>query len=195
MTSTSTSRDIPTSAPVVELLAERWSPRSFDPAREVTDGELASLLEAARLAPSASNHQPRRFIVGRRGSAGFDRLFAGLNEYNQSWAHSATLLIANVAVLSGGADASFRWAEYDLGQAVAHLSVQAQALGLHTHQLGGILPEVLSESFALPAEWVPVSVTVVGGLASPDALPTERLRAREVAPRERLPLDELVIEA
>lgn len=49
------------------LLTARWSPITFDPAHESTEADVASLLEAARWAPSAGNSQPWSFIVGRRG--------------------------------------------------------------------------------------------------------------------------------
>ncbi|MEI7443163.1 MAG: nitroreductase family protein, partial [Actinomycetes bacterium] len=41
-----------TSAPLAELIRDRWSPRSFDPTHEISDQDLLSILEAARWAPS-----------------------------------------------------------------------------------------------------------------------------------------------
>ncbi|MFJ6651388.1 nitroreductase family protein [Microbacterium sp. NPDC091313] len=186
-------RAVETSAPVAPALAERWSPRAFDASHRLSDDDVASLFEAARLAPSAFNSQPRRFIVGRAGTPGFERVHATLNERNRIWAASAALLIVNIAVRGDG-DRENRWAEYDLGQAVAHLSVQAHELGLHTHQVGGIDPAAIVAAFALPEQWEPVSVTAVGALAEPDHLP-EPLRTWEGRQRERLPLSELLIEA
>ena len=62
-------RTAETDAPVLDVLADRWSP---GPSRRTTDrrAQLASALEAARWAPSANNIQPWRFIVARRGTAG-----------------------------------------------------------------------------------------------------------------------------
>src|SRR5690606_17783182 len=45
-----------TRAPIAPVLAERWSPRSFDAEYVFSDVETTSLLEAARWAPSGSNH-------------------------------------------------------------------------------------------------------------------------------------------
>ena len=53
-------------ADLTPLLAFRWSPRAFDPAAELTPAEAASLLEAARWAPSVGNGQPWRFALGHR---------------------------------------------------------------------------------------------------------------------------------
>lgn len=84
------------------------------------------------------------------------------------------------------------WAEYDLGQAVAHLSVQAQSEGLHLHQMGGFDRDAIRSSFDLDSRFLPVSVTAIGALGSLEQLP-EALREREAAPRVRMPLDELVL--
>lgn len=181
-----------TSAPIHDLHAERWSPRAFDDAAMLSDESLATVLEAARWSPSASNSQPWRFIVGRRGTATHAAILAGLIESNSVWAASASALIVNIAVTQNDDGRAQRWAEYDLGQAVAHLSLQAQHTGLHTHQMGGILPDALREAFALEAGLVPVSVTAIGVLGSPASL-SEKLQQRELAPRVRLPLEQLLL--
>ena len=41
-----------TSVPIHDLMTRRWSPRAYDADRPVTRAQLASLLEAARWAPS-----------------------------------------------------------------------------------------------------------------------------------------------
>ena len=40
-----------TSAPILDVLAERWSTRIFDAATPIDEAALASALEAARWAP------------------------------------------------------------------------------------------------------------------------------------------------
>lgn len=75
------------------LLAARWSPHAFDPSVELTDGEAASLLEAARWAPSAGNRQPWRFLLGHRGDEAYKRLFVHLAAENQRWAGQASALL------------------------------------------------------------------------------------------------------
>src|SRR4051794_24328430 len=77
-----TTRAAETSAPLLPALAERWSPRSFDPAVGIDDVTLRSALEAARWSPSAANTQPWRFIVARRGTAAFDTIVANLAGFN-----------------------------------------------------------------------------------------------------------------
>jgi hypothetical protein len=85
------------------------------------------------------------------------------------------------------------WARYDTGQAVAHLTVQAQAEGLVVHQLGGFDPHAAAAAFELPAGVTPVVVVAIG-VHDPDAALPQPLAERERAPRERRDLDELVLQ-
>jgi nitroreductase len=171
-------------AVVHPLLAERWSPRSFDPEHAISDAELASLVEAARWAPSARNRQPWRFLVGRRGDRAFQKIFDALMGTNQLWAGRSSLLVAAVAAERDVDGQPLAGSGYDTGLAVALLSVQAHALGLHAHQMGGFHGDRLREAFGVPDGHDPVSVTAVGRVASAELLP-EVLRDRELAPRER----------
>ncbi|MFD1720558.1 nitroreductase family protein [Amnibacterium endophyticum] len=181
-----------TTAPIEELLAMRWSPRAFDPTAEVTDEQLTSLLEAARWAASAQNSQPARFIAGRRGTTTFDRIERHLMGFNRAWAPNASALVLAVVSTEDAEGRTLRWAEYDTGQAMANLAVQAHALGLHVHPMGGIEVAALQAEFDLPQQLVPITATAVGTIGDPVTLP-ERYRERETAPRTRRPLDELVL--
>jgi nitroreductase len=187
-----TSRNADTEAPLITPLVERWSPRAYDPTAEVEPEVIRTILEAARWAPSANNVQPWRFIVARRGSEAFTMVHDALLGFNQAWADSAAVLVVNLAETVDDAGKPRPWARYDLGQAVAHLTVQAQHEGLHTHQMGGFDAAALRDAFGLDERLEAVSITAIGVLGDVDALP-DPLREREVAPRVRKPLDELVL--
>jgi hypothetical protein len=58
--------------------------------------------------------------------------------------------------------------------------------------MGGFEAEGLREAFNIDGRFEPVSVAAIGVLASPEALP-EPLREREVDPRIRKPLEELLL--
>ncbi|WP_244857927.1 nitroreductase family protein [Agromyces archimandritae] len=186
------SRAADTDAPLIDPLIERWSPRAFDPEAVVPEAQLKTMLEAARWAPSAANTQPWRFIVARRGEAAFDAIHETMRDFNRVWADRASVLIANVARTVGDDGTPMPWGLYDLGQAVAHLTIQAQHDGLHTHQMGGFDADAIAAAFGLGEGMRVVSVTAVGMLGPIDEL-DERFLARESAPRTRLPLAEIVI--
>ena len=83
-----------TAAQIMPVLAERWSPRSYDTNYELTSHELLSMLEAARWAPSANNAQPWRFSVLTRGTDLFNQVAAeGLSGFNQAWAPNSSALV------------------------------------------------------------------------------------------------------
>jgi len=186
------SRTAETSAPLLPVLAERWSPRAFDVDAEVSEEALTAALEAARWSPSANNSQPWRFIVGRRGTDVFDTIASTLMGFNQAWAGTAAVLIVAVAEVTDPEGKARPWATYDVGQAVAHLSVQAHHDGLHAHQMGGFDATALREAFGLDERFLAVSVTALGVLGDPNTLP-DALRERELAPRTRKPLDEILV--
>ena len=180
------SRVADTTAPILPAMAERWSPRGFDPTAVIDEDTLTTVLEAARWAPSGNNNQPARFIVARRGSASFTKIHQHLMGFNQAWADKASVLILNIA------EGDNAWAEYDLGQAVAHLTIQAQHEGLFSHQLGGIDRKGLADAFNLKPDQNAVTVTVLGVLGDADDLSPELL-AREIAPRTRKPLADILL--
>lgn len=185
-------RTAETTVPVLDILAERWSPRAFDETTPIDEDKLAAALEAARWAPSAYNRQPWRFIVARRGSELHTRIHAGLIGFNQTWAGNAAALIVALAEVADAEGNALSHAQYDLGQAVAHLSVQAHADGLVVHQMSGFDPNALQELSGVEARFVPTTVIALGEFGDVESLP-EPLQQREVAPRVRRSLDETVL--
>ncbi len=121
---------VPTRFPVLEELAARWSPRSFLD-RAPDDGQLGAIFEAARLAPSAHNTQPSRFLLGRKGRGDTHaRLVACLAEHNRVWAPSVPVLVLASVMRkrlsqADGTMVPYPHAMHDLGLAVMSAIVQA----------------------------------------------------------------------
>jgi nitroreductase len=171
------------------LIAARRSPRALDPSGVVTDAAMRRMLEAARWAPSYGNTQPARYLVGLRGTPTFDRVLARLNRGNQAWAVNAgALLVACASMVNAKGEVPY--AEYGVGLATENLVLQAVAEGLVAHQMAGFDKAGVAAEFDLPATIRPLTAVAVGVLGSPDLLPEDK-RAREIAPRVRLPLSEL----
>lgn len=183
-----------TDYPLHELVRDRWSPRAFS-SRPVPREKLGSLLEAARWAASSRNEQPWRFIVVTREDVEpFQRAFDCLMEGNQKWNHNVPILIFGVAKRHwshNGNPNAYAW--YDLGQAVANLAIQAVAEGLAIHQMGGFHKDRTRELFAIPEDYEPVVAIAVGYRGDLEDLPEDQ-RQRELSPRSRRPLSELVFE-
>lgn len=168
------------------LLASRYSPLAFDPGHVLSDADLAALLEAARWAPSAGNSQPWGFVVARRGDDVHEGLVPRLAPSSARWAPSASALVVNLAHRhvddSGLAYSEF--ADYDLGQAVAHLTLQAHAMGLACRQFRAFDLDGVSERVRPAAGWEVVSITAVGRPVG-ELPPRER---RDVVRLQRDPL-------
>ena len=169
----------------------RWSPRSFA-ADALSEAQVMSLLEAARWAPSASNHQPVRYAWGLRGDAGFAAIFDGLMGFNTVWAGKAAALIVVASkpfVEKDGTRATNVWHAFDAGAAWMSLALQAQAMGLVAHAMGGFEAEKLAPALGLPEGHVIHAVVAVGKQGDVAALP-EKLQPRE-APSPRRPVTEV----
>jgi len=181
-----------TAAPIHDLLARRWSPRAFD-SRPVEPGILRSLFEAARWASSAYNAQPWYFIVATKDDPeNFQRVLDCFVEGNQAWAKNAPVVALSVASLNFAHNGKpNRHAFHDVGQAAANFALQATALGIEIHQMAGILPDKARQIFDIPEGYEAVAGIALGYPGDPASLP-DRLRERELAPRERKPLDAFV---
>ena len=175
--------------PLHELILRRWSPRAFAN-RRVEPATLARLLEAARWAPSCFNEQPWRYLVAtQENPAEYARLLGCLVESNQAWAKQAPVLMISVAELNFAHNGKpNRHAFHDVGAASAYLTVQATALGLFVHQMAGILADKARETCRIPEGFEAVAGVALGYLGEPESLP-EPLRAREIEPSKRQPLE------
>ena len=180
--------------PIHPLLAGRRSTRAFA-ATSVEPETLASLMEAARWAPSCMNEQPWTFLLARKANkSDFDRLLGCLLEFNIQWAQHAPVLLLSVAKLAFESTGKpNRHALHDVGQAIANLTFQATALGLVVHQMGGFDVEKSRREFSIPQDSEPVAVAAIGYPGNPAELP-DKLRKKDESPRERKPLTSFVFE-
>ena len=177
---------------IIDVLAERWSPRAFSD-RPVEPEKLRQLFEAARWAASSYNEQPWRYIVATKDNAeAYERLLNCLGEFNQEWAKTAPVLMLGFYKKTFSRNGkSNRCAPHDLGAASAQLTAQATALDLYVHQMAGIRKEVVRKTYDIPDDFEPMAALAVGYLGDPDVLP-EKLAKRERNERSRRPLDETV---
>ena len=163
-----------------DLIRKRFSVRAYS-SNPVEDKKLARVLEAARLAPTASNRQPYRLIVihteGRE-----DEL---RRIYNKDWFVQAPLVICACGVPEE------RWVGEDgmdyLGVDVAivmdHFILAATDEGLGTCWIGAFNKDVAREVLRIPEEIQPIVFTPLG-------YPAETAGSKVRRPREDLILYE-----
>jgi nitroreductase len=177
---------------MLPALAHRWSPRSFNE-KAVSSNDLKIILEAARWAPSSSNMQPWRFLVGVKGSETHGKIVSTLMGFNQAWAGKPHILMLGFAELKDSKGNSNPYAVYDLGQAALSLIAQATALGLATHSMGGFDHDAARKAFNLTEDHAVGALIAIGYQDDPSAITNEQILQREVAPRERKPLSEIAL--
>ncbi len=161
----------------LEIARQRQSCRSFDTDREVEKEKIESVLEAARLAPSACNSQPYHFTVctGEAAAAAAKATMGmGMNKF----AAQAPVVIViseddyNKTAALGAKVKGNDYRSIDIGIAVAYLTAQAHSLGLSTCILGWLDDEKLRSICSLKQ---PVRLVVVMGYSKED-LPREKKR-------------------
>ena len=180
---------------VIPAIQQRWSGRAFS-ACEVSKQDLHRIFEAARWAPSSNNEQPWRYIVGLRGTETHEKIHASLMGFNQTWAPKAPVLIVGLAKTKmGDKNSPNMFAFHDLGAASAFLVLQATTLGIMSHQMGGVDRDKARTLLEIPEDYQIGAAIALGYQDEPDTLANEELIKRELAPRSRKPLEEIVFSA
>lgn len=157
-------RSAETQYPILDVLKKRWSPYSYTD-RPVEPQKLRCLFEAARWSASSFNEQPWRFIVASKQDPddAFDKALACLVEANQAWAkHVPVLLLCVVKDTFTRNDKPNKVAQHDLGLAMGNLTTQATSLGLHVHQMGGIDPGKVIQTYSVPDGFTPLTAAAIG---------------------------------
>jgi nitroreductase len=152
-----------------EVLEKRRSIRKYKDA-PVSKEKILKMLEAARIAPSASNRQPWHFIVVENKET-IKKLAKA------EWAAEAPAMIVGLADQA----ASPNWCSNDLGIAFEHLVLAATNLGLGTCWMGQTgREEMIKGLLGIPDNFKVVAVIPIG---VPDEAPK---------PKERKSLDAIV---
>ena len=144
---------------ILDVIKNRRSVRSFID-RPVERRLLAACLEAARLAPSACNAQPWKFIVvddPKVKEKLNEAAFGGIYSMN-SFCKSAGAMVAVVSERQkfiakvGGLLRGTQFYLIDIGIACEHFVLQAQALGLGTCWIGWFNEKGVKEVLGIPKD-------------------------------------------
>lgn len=177
--------------PVERIFVDRWSPRAMS-GEEVSNGELLTLFEAARWAPSSMNNQPWRMLYAPRGSRHWRLFFDLLVDSNKVWCAKAAALVVVVSKTTFGSGKACRTHSYDSGAAWMSLALQGSMMGLVVHGMQGFDYDRARIELAIPEEFQVEAMAAIGRPGRIEDLP-EQLQAREM-PNERRPLVESVCE-
>jgi len=165
---------------ILEIIQERWSPYSFSPA-PVEEFKLKAMFEAAAYAPSCNNEQPWIFVhTTRQENKVFTDFIGFLNESNRIWAKEAYAIVISMARTRFSKSGKInRYAFHDTGMAVSNLLLQALAMDIYVHQMGGFSVDMVKEYFKMDENIEPVAVMAVGYLGDGYSLIPELLKRDE----------------
>ena len=144
-----------------ELIKNRRSIRAFDTERKVPENTIVKILEAGRLAPTASNKQPVKFHVVQERSM----LRKLHNCYSRSWFRDAP----SVLVLTGRREDAwvrtfdgYNSLEIDAAIMMDHMILAAESEGISTCWIIAFDPAVVKEVLELKADEIPLIMTPLG---------------------------------
>ena len=161
---------------LIQLMSDRYSCRQY--ASIPVDRQLiAQLLEAARIAPSACNKQPWKFIV-----ADTPQLCKAITDcYEREWIHTAPAFIVAVGLheqawhrATDGKDHT----DVDLSIAIEHICLAATTLGLGTCWICNFDANKLHNALQLPEEQEPIAIIPIGYPAHP-SIPEKKRKTLE----------------
>lgn len=170
--------------PVIDLIKDRWSARSFSD-KEITQNELETILEAGTWAFSSNNAQPWHFVYAHRKDASFQKLHQCLMPGNQPWTKNAAVLMVVLADKKNANGSENKIARHDVGAANATLMLQALSMNIYGHVMGGFDAAKTIETLGVdPEVHEPVVMIALGYLDAPEKL-EEPFKTRELTERTR----------
>lgn len=165
-----------------KLVRERESIRDYDPERPVDKDTLDRILEAGRLAPSAANFQPWRFLL----VSSPEMLEKVRPCYGRPWFANAP----HILIVVGNRDQAwvrktdgYNSIETDLTIALDHMILAAEFEDVATCWIGAFDPDLLRETLSLEENEIVYSLTPLG-------YPKEGFTKK--MDKKRKPLDEVV---
>jgi len=171
----------------LELAKKRFSARAYT-SEPVKDEDLQYILEAARIAPSANNKQPWKFIVIREK----ENLEAVYRLYHREWFRQAPLVIVVLGDHSESWERSQdgkKHTDIDVAIAIDHLTLAAAERGLATCWICNFYVQATREYFRLPPHLEPIAFIPVGYPAQqpdPERHKTKRKPLNEIVYYEKL---------
>lgn len=160
-----------------EAIRRRKSVRSYTD-RPVEDDKLHAVMEAARLAPSASNRQEWRFVVVRDGS--MRKKLAGAAGA-QRFISQAPVVIAACAVTDGHVmRCGQQCYPIDVAIALDHISLAAVSMGLGTCWIGAFEEGKVKSLLGIPPEVRVVELMTLGYPEDPAPVEKSRLPFKEI---------------
>ena len=155
-----------------KIVSDRYSCRSYSQ-EPVTREQILAVLECARLAPSACNKQPWKYVVIDESQL-LEQVYAA---YDRPWIKEAP---AAIIVLGNRSEAWHRKhdgydaTDIDVAITTEHICLAATSMGLGTCWICNFDPITLRTGMNIPEEWEPLAIIPVGKPAEDIAIPEKK---------------------
>lgn len=173
------------------LILHRSSQRAMSGA-PLSDTDLLRILEAARWAPSAANFQPWRVLYTQADTPVFAQFLSFLHPFNAEWCVRAGALLVVLSKVTTPDGKPLEPHAFDAGAAWMAVALQASAMGLVSHAMGGIDSAKIRQELQIPEGFAIHCMVALGHKGDINDL-AERNRPRET-PNDRRPLIESIAE-
>lgn len=165
----------------LNLVKKRFSCRKFIAGKKIEKELILTCIEAARLAPSASNSQPWKYVVIENDKIKQEVvkcLSIGPTKFNQFAGDASNIIVVveepkNLELTIGQAILGRSFADFDIGLSVMQFCLQATELGLATCILGIFDEKSIKRILKIPKN---KKIVVIIALGYPDQEATEKKR-------------------
>jgi nitroreductase len=144
-----------------DLIRTRESIRNYDPGRPVPKEILEKILDAGRIAPSACNNQPWKFLV-ISSSKVLEKVRAS---YNREWFKEAPHILVILGLRDQAWNRSYDGynpIETDVAIALTHIILAAENEGVGTCWIAAYNPVILREALNLKENQLVFGITPLG---------------------------------
>ena len=165
-----------------QLVEQRESCRNYDPQKRPTKEQLVRCIQAAQLYPSACNSQPWSFLVinspEKAAVVAASTQCAGFNKFTDNCPSFIAVCEEDAYLMGDPQHPNQKYADIDLGIAVAHLCYAAKQQGLSTCIMGAFDKKMLLEGLGI-TEDKRVRLVLSVGYAANDQLRTKKRKPLE----------------
>jgi len=144
-----------------DLIRSRESVRNYDPDRPVSKEILERILDAGRLAPSACNIQPYKFLV----ISSSEKLKQVRACYNRDWFEEAPHILIVIGLQNQAWNRNYdgyNSIESDVAIALTHIILAAENEGIGTCWIAAYNPVILKEALNINKTQLIFGITPLG---------------------------------
>lgn len=160
-----------------KIVSDRYSCRSYSQ-EPVTREQILAVLECARLAPSACNKQPWKYVVIDESQL-LEQVYAA---YDRPWikeAPAAIIVMGNRSEAWHRKHDGYDATDIDVAITTEHICLAATSMGLGTCWVCNFNPETVCSALNIPDEWEPLVIIPIGKPAEGISIPEKKRKTVE----------------